>query len=620
MWTTKDPNSIPLEEAEQILSDPDNRRLFPNQYKLLLQSLQFRLKAIKESARLQNPLAWVQPSYEQTLKLNAWVHGINYIVDFDANRVGKTTAGVLNTLLWLIPTAPDYVLHTPYTDHRQRTFHTLPRPNIAQVSAIHQALLAQGLKPSPLLPYDDPQNLESSNFALSLPPSPLPPGYNPNAPRTIWIGAPDNPYHEQIIMPEFKKWIPPHLIEDYSTYSRTIRLATTPPTTLLFKSYDAKETTWSGAAVQGIMLTEGVPQDVINEVKQRYAYPAFASWDYTPYEQRNTQSKSAYAYKVFQGKEILPLHPYVFSGFGITDAPDYILPPDKKADLQRMWANKPEGEARIHGKFFSSSPVILSNYNPDIHALPTTLQQLQQKYAPRPLLYFRGLDPGWGHVTACCWMALAPDNTRYIYRFYSRPQRSIEERCSDIIALSNNTRQPHPSHTGTYQEVPPIPPLEGEKIQITWIDYHTFKTDENTKQPFATNYIRNGLVVRPSITYGPEQRASLLNNLLLPQPHLPHPTTSNPPGSKIYFLINEPGVAAALQKITELYWTTYEKGDKAGLPKDKIQDYDDDELDAVCYVTCPVINYSGFFSSVGEKKTSQTPEKRLSYSNIRQLP
>lgn len=617
MWSTLHPDKISFEDANEILADPQQSLLFPDQFASLLTSISSRLNEVQLAARAANPLAWIQPSYEQTLKLNCWVLGIDYLIDFDANRIGKTAAGVVNALLWLLPTQADWILHQPFTDARGRTFQTLPRPPIIAVAKIADYVAAHNLTPDPRLPYDHPQNLPTYQAAQRIIAA-LPLPHQHQNSKIVWVGAPDNDYQEEIIMPEFKKWIPSASLEDYSAYAHTIRLS--PSITILFKSYDSKDTKWSGAAVDGIMLTEGVPQDVFNEVRQRFKYPAFGSWDYTPYEQRNTASKSALAYKVFKGTESLPLHPYVFHGFGIHDTPSYILPDDKKKDMITMWEGKPQGEARIKGLFYSSSPVILKNYAPEIHAIPLTFQQLQEKYHPRPLLLFRGLDPGWGHVTACCWIALAPDNTRYVYKFYSQAQRSIEERVTDIIHLSGNTRQKNPRSPDHFIEVPASP---SHAIQITYIDYHSFKTDENTKRPFALNYIKHGLVVRPSITIGPELRATQLNDMLQPQLHLPHPTNPGqvPPGSKIYFLINEPGVAAALAKMTELFWQTFEKGEKRGLPKDTTQDYDDDELDAFAYAALPTLTYQSFFSSIEAKdKAGNKGPSSVLFSNIIYAP
>lgn len=616
MWYQLDPDEIPLDQINGILLDPESKLNFPNQYNELLSSIQKRVASLKLLSEEQNRLAYVQPSYEQSLKLNIWWMGADYIVDFDANRSGKTASSVLNAALWIYPNESEWQMFKPHADHLSRTFTILPRPPISALSHIRTLIKQKSLHVNPYEPHSSPENLPSYsiiNDFLRSNRKEFP--KNPRI-RTIWVGAPDHDFHTDTLIPEFTKWFPHHGLKVHNYDGKiSIDLPHKHRTTLIFKSYDSDDTKWAGAAVDGIVLSEGVPQSIFNEVRQRYKYPAFASWDYTPYEPRNTAGKSALAHRVFKDPTLLPLNPIVFSGYGIQNTPDYILPEDKKADLIRTWKDDPEGAARLHGLFYSSSPVILKNYDPKIHAIPLTFQQLRQKFAPRPLILFRGVDPGWSHVTACAWMALAPDNCRYIYRFYSKPQASIEERCQDIIDLSGNKRIRHPKSPTLWQEFSPDPQ---NQIKMTYIDYHTFKTDENTKRPFAHNYVNNGLNVRPSITYGPKERATLFNSLLLPQAHLPHPITLRPPGSKIYFLINEPGVAQALEKMSNLFWQTFERGEKAGLTKDAPQTTEDDEFDATTYVVLPILNYHSFsFSSVDTPDIAGQEEKRLLYSSLK---
>lgn len=619
-WYQRPPESITLLEATEILQDEENRALFPNQFQELIEAVQAQVALMKEQSKADNPLAWFQPSYEQTLKLNAWIYGIDYVVDFDANRIGKTAGGVVNGLLWCLPNDDQWIMFSEYTDHLGRTFRTIPRPPITAMRSIRAALKEAGLQGDPRLPIDDPNNLECYKIVQKLlaaqSPKPSP------SRRTIWVGGPDNEWNAKNIVAEWKKWTPKHNVKSSSDYNHEMVLTYPQPMNkvypegeviILFKSYDSEDTKWSGGAVDGIMMSEGIPNTIFNEIRQRYKYPAFASWDYTPYEPRNTGGKSKLAHDVFKGKEPLPLCPYVYSGFGIESCPEYIMDAEKRADLIKNWKGKPEGDARIKGIFYSSSPVVLKNYDPTIHALHLSFIELRARYAPRPLILFRGVDPGWGHVTSCAWMALAPDNTRYIYRVYAESQRSIEERCTDIINLSGNKRVQHPKSPLIFQER--VEKAENA-IRISFIDYHTFKTDEITKRSYAYNYIQNGLIVRPSVTFGPKERAMLLNDMMLPQAHLPHPTTNKPPGSKIYFLVDEPGVAAALQKMENVFYQTFDKGEKRGLTKEAIQDYDDDELDAVCYVTCPILSYQSFVTS--QKTTHDTgtarPNGRISFT------
>lgn len=618
VWYQQDPEDITLEEANTILADPEAQTLFPDQFAALLESIKKKITHLRTQAEEQNRLAWVQPSFEQALKLNAWIFGIDYIVDFDANRIGKTAGGVLNCYLWTFPHNPEWVMFSPHTDSKGRTYKILPRPPISAIREIKQLLKTHNLTSDPRLAYDDPYNLPTYNFVANWLNSRPKDYFTPNPKkRMYWAGGPTADWiTKEVLMPEFKKWCPQNYLETYSTYDKRMVLKwktnnKNHEVTILFKSYDSDDTVWSGGAVDGIMLSEGVPKDIFNEVRQRYKYPAFGSWDYTPYEPRNTGTKSALAHKVFKDPTILPLSPYVFSGFGILDCPSYILGDDKRADLIKNWQNDPQGDARIHGIFYSSSPVVLKNYNPQIHALQMSFDDLRKKWHPKPLILFRGIDPGWGHITSCAWMALCPDNSRVIYKFYARSQRSIEERCEDIILLSGNTRIPHPKSPHLFTE---HVTSKDTRINLTFIDYHTFKTDEITKRPFAYNYINNGLLVRPSITFGPKERATLFNGLLLPQSHLPHPETKKPPGSKVYFLINEPGVADAVNRMSNLFWLTFEKGEKRGLTKDTVQDYDDDELDAACYVLCPQLIYSSFVQNNNSVDTKRD-DNRMLFSN-----
>lgn len=613
-WYQQNPDDIGLEQANVILNDPQARIDFPNQFNELLECIKKKVKEEQERAKEQNGLAWIQPSYEQSLKLNCWWCGIDYVVDFDANRIGKTTDKVINLFLWTFYNEPEWVMFKWNIDHRNRRYQVLRRPPISALSRIRDFLRENEFQPDPRLPFDHPDNILIFNQVVKFINTHLAEFPQHAKQRTYWVGAPDKDYNKDIIIPEFKKWCPKHFIDHLSMYDGKMTLKFTDKTGrictahIIFKSYDSEDTKFSGAAVDGIMMTEGIPKDIFNELRQRYKYPAFGSWDYTPYEPRNTAGKSALAHKVFKDPTMLPLTPFVFSGFGIEDTPDYILPSEKRKDLIKNWQNDPQGDARIRGIFYSSSPTILKNYNPSIHALDITFDDLKKKYAPRPLILFRGVDPGWGHVTACAWMALAPDNSRYIYRFYSEAQRSISERCNDIIQLSGNQRISHPKNPNLWIEKIEDPK---NKIQITYIDYHAFKTDENTKRPFAHYYIENGLIVRPSITYGPKERAVKLNDMLQVLPHLPHPITKKLGGSKLFFLCREPGVAEALQKMENLFWMTFEKGEKRGMAKDAVQDYDDDEMDATCYVVCPQLSYSSFVKN----NTGQEGENRLLFGS-----
>lgn len=591
------------EEMAAVLEDLENTKLFPRQYREIQQRVKAILDEAVSDAKLADPFAFVQASYEQAIKLNAWWAGITWPIDFDANRIGKTACTIFNALLWILPYNPDAKIYIPYDDHLDRPVRVLPRPSIQTVldiqSFFHER---QHLQPNLDEPYYSEHNLPIWNQIpdhLKLPtrvgsPPVEPPRYQTQA-NTVWHGAPTLDFIKSIILKEWIKWTPPNLIVKNSEYDHIIKLEipikgrkTPIKWDINFKTYESADTVWAGAAVDAIILSEGPTQDVLNEVKQRFKDSAFAAWDYTPYENSNTGPKTAIAHRVFLGREKLPLRTHVYSGFGIENTPEYIMSKRKREDLLRVWENSPEGKARIHGQFFTSTPKALPKLDERTHAIENyTLADLQRRW-PYRLRYFRGLDPGWGHLCSCTWAALTPRNEWFIYRGYTSTGRSVDERVKDIVELSGNylTRIPSSSPIPTYREI-----QSSETYDITYMDHHSWKVDETLKIPFAIHYIRAGLVVTKSIGYGPRERAKAFNNKLTPSAVLSHPTRPDERGSRVYFLVDEPGVREIYAELDALYFKTYQHGERKGLTQEELQDYNDDRFDSTSYLVCsPIVH------------------------------
>ena len=603
----------------------------------LLAIVEKKFEETQLEIRAQVPCAFFKPSYEQSLLLNAWWCGVDFVVCFAANRIGKTASlGVINPLLWILPNNPDWEMFSPslkpnpadegatfianspadqqaglYYDLFQRPVQVLPRPTLAHLSKIREVLLQHPeLAPDPALSHlIEPNKTKFASLqklcptlrptAAAWPYAPTTP--SPSDPATIWIGAPDNDFHRNIIMREWRKWLPKDSIKRWSDADLTFDISnasTTNPTPAEYrfvcKSYESEDTKWSGSAVLGIILTEGLPQSILNEVKQRIKQHGFGSWDYTPYEARNIGSKTQLAYRVYKGEEQLPLRAHIFTRFSARNAPAHILPTQKKDDLIRMWQGLKEGDARLDGIFYSSSPLVLSQLSRPNHTLPWSIEELFERY-PTGQVY-RGLDPGYDHPSVCCWGLLTPGNIWFIYRYYAERQTTIEQRCADIVRLSNNElhRDRWGPNEGQYNLVETHTLPNSEPVVLTATDYHAFKIDEVTGQSASLNYIKNGLLITESTHMKPEDRALTLDNLLRPSEYHTHPITRKTPGSRVYWLINGPGVDAALQKMETLFWDRLASGPNKGEAKDKVPSHKDDELDATCYLTCGPYSHSNY--------------------------
>lgn len=599
-WASNPPTSI--EEIAIILQNFGDRIKEQSQtgetLRFLFRESKKFLENATHKARISHPIAFFKPSYEQALILNCWIWGINFPICFASNRIGKTVVAVINAILWIFPNNPSWLMFKPYIDHFGRLVAVLPRPSINSMLPLQEYFFRNPHLTGDFYkqPYEVP-NLShfktlQTKFAMLQLNSPYP---NPPIIKnsTLWLGAPDHDWHRHTFMRRWKDWLPQSSIQKWNTtdcyFSCTTASTTNPtPTNIEIdcKSYDSESTKWSGDAVQGIILTEGFTKDILSEVKQRIINNGFMSWDYTPAEPRNTGKKVKLAYDVYKGTEQLPLKTHIFVKFSVRDAPDHIIPKEKKADLIRMWEGTSEGKARIDGDFYASSGLVLDKLDRKFHCLDWSLKTLQQKFPDGR--FYRGIDPGLDHPTACCWGYLTYNNIWFIYRFYSERGKTISERCQDIVKLSNNTLQRHHTRSNSifWREVHSRP--DSEVFSNTVIDYHVFKEDENTGLAYANNYINAGLNIVESIHTKPEERAQIANSLLDPHafPYLAHPRTELPPGARIFFLTNQPGVAKALDKMEQLFWDRLRAGENKGEPKDKVQSHGDDELDALCYLVC----------------------------------
>lgn len=595
----------------------------------LLDIVQLSYDATQEEIKVQYPLAYFKPSYEQALLLNCWIWGIDFVVVFAANRIGKTTCMVINGCLWIFPNHPEWemfaarlapnpldegktFIDNPYESEKfyydllGRPVQILQRPTIQQLDLIRFTLKMQPeLVGDPTKSHLDEENIEKfarlqemipEAFASAFPA----PAIEENG--TIWLGAPDNEFHETIIFPEWKRWLPKSAIIKWSDSDLSFTVTTADTTnpcptefTILCKSYESEDTKWSGSAVYGIILTEGLTEAILNEVKQRIKVNGFGSWDYTPYEARNVGSKTALAFKVHKGEEQLPLRSFTFTRFSARKAPAHILPTAKRDDLIRMWEGKKEGDARLDGVFYSSSPLVLSRLDRKFHCINWSVEELFERY-PNGQIY-RGLDPGYDHPSVCCWGLLVPGNIWFIYRYYVERQKTIRERCADIVKLSGNVlkKKKYGPRKEDYnlQEIHPNP--QSEPVVLTAADFHLFKADEVSGQQYSLNYIRAGLIVSESTHMRPEDRAIDLDNKLDKSEYHTHPLIGRTPGARVFFLINGYGVDQALGKMESLFWDRLASGPNKGEAKDKVPTHKEDELDATCYIVCgPYVwtNYS----------------------------
>ncbi len=610
-----------LERKQHLLRSPGRKG---KTLRALLKQLNASVKDIHDEAKKQQPLAFCLPSYEQAIVLNAWMYGICFLCIYCANRIGKTAVEYINVELWIYPNNPRWKIFMPYhvgdpiddpmnanTDNPNegKLVRVFPRPSIDALKKIRKALARKPSdipNPLPREPYYHPQNQKVLQWLQKQ----VPEAYRPCFPDhpwpkggKIWFGGPDHKHHKEILMPLWKEWLPIGSIERYTVTEQEISIKVphgdpdNPKFTaweLIGKSYESEDTKWSSGAVDVILLTEGVTPKILKEVGMRFKDPGIGGHDFTPYEAINSGAASALAQRILTGKQKLSVPHFVFTEFTVYAAPLHIIPEDKKKGIIEQYKDDPEGKARLEGKFYSSSMLILPQLSRDIHLLPFTPAQMFQRW-PNGRIY-RGLDPGLDHPTACVWGYLLPSNVWIIYRILAEQGLTIQGRCQKIALKSNNKMIPHKWGKGPkdYYMVECHPKPNSELVVATVCDYHTFKQDEVTGSCYAEHYHTNGLAIIESVHTGPEDRVIAFNDLLQPSAFIQHPIKLTPPSPGVFFLQYGENILQTFEKWEELYWERLKSGDNKGQPKDKVPEHGDDELDGTCYVTGQGFRWTNF--------------------------
>jgi hypothetical protein len=626
-----------VQRYKHLLKSPGRKGKFLRE---LLKEVKSDLGEVEDTARQQDPMSFFKPSYEQALILNCWIWGIQYICIYTANRIGKTTVEIMNFLLWIFPNDPKWkkqgilrayhVGEKGYDEENKdnpnkgKLVQVLPRPDISTIKKLHKAIKRLGLKPNPKEPHYSPHNAKILQQLQKAVPEAFRPAY-PYAPwnkgGSCWMGAPDHKHHEDKIMPIWRQYIPSSSLERYTVTDREITIKVMGPkrTTVwevIGLSYEQKETKWASGATEAILLTEGVPSEIFKEAKLRFKDGGIGGHDFTPYDPANTSASSALAKRIKTGAEGMPLPYYVFEKFSVYTAPVHILPQDKKDGLIASFKDDPQGKARLDGEFYTSSGLILSNLNREVHLLPWTIPQMFSRF-PTGRIY-RAVDPGLDHPTACAWGLLLPTNQWIIYRILSERGLDIPTRCQRIIELSGNrVARKHygPGPKDFYRtEIHPNP--HSEVPVMTICDYHTFKKDETTGNPYSLNYTTNGLQIVESVHTGPEDRAVAMDSALKADPYLPHIANSPsvPPGPKVFFLQNGPGIMEWVVKMESFYWERITHGPNKGEAKDQLPSHGDDELDAICYLICSPYVWTKYRPSAIVTGDAE-PELHLQFAN-----
>lgn len=116
------------------------------------------------------------------------------------------------------------------------------------------------------------------------------------------------------------------------------------------------------------------------------------------------------------------------------------LPESEILDAATNWSDE-EKAVRLYGNFRFLSGIVYKEFVKEY----APVGHIVRPFAiPADWPKFRALDWGNAHPTACLWMAVAPNETYYIYREYVMRYASVEKHAKAILELSGSEKYEKP--------------------------------------------------------------------------------------------------------------------------------------------------------------------------------
>jgi len=564
------------------------------------------------------PIGFFKPSWEQAHVLNSWhpdyepeaaPQGYQICCNFGGKRALKTSATVINALLWMIPNDPNWIIWEPYVDEWGREVRVLPRFKWDEWKRSGRRIYDADEPPK--------QTFES------------------------WHGCVDEGHWKEKVCKEYGKWLPDKFIarrgKDREWYVADKWFKVKHGSTVHAKLYGSDQQAWSGKELWLITLDEAPTRDKLDEAVFRTRY---LHWSFTPGDPANLGEKSALAREVFDGDYKLPFKAkFLFPKTKFT--PGFAI--DRELIEQRValaGLRGEQGRVEVEGGFFDSSPRVFTHFKPEHNILPvdgeTVVRAIRDELSYEELRKWpwlarlkeanilRGFDEGLLHPTACAWMALLDTGERIFFRELEESDASVQERCERIIALSGNKRVQLQTHgnlsekdrmlllrygnellgdqvrekrTGT-RTPRYVERFVREPVRRTMADSKIFRRDpQYPLDNWTENYSRNGLRMSRPLYLLPEERCDVVNGLFRvdqTRRHLvPGMGGEDNYGCGLY-LTND--LVIMRKRIEHFLRGQFTSGPRRGEYTGKPQLTGDDLIDSASYVAC-------------EKLTWQDPSK-----------
>lgn len=574
----------------------------------MLDDVMETVRRLGDVAKSHCPIAFFKPSWEQALIINTWHPdyedgGYQSVGIFSANRIGKTCAVIINTLLWLLPNNPDWPIFEELEDPPRFNIPDVPESGIARPSRgkyrIHRRpdwrawrrtgkLIMPGAEDSPMGPCE------------------------------VWHGVENDTDYTNRIAGEFGgkdgylAWIDRDAVArrpdgGLAVFKQERTIKTKYGQSIIGRTYGSDIQAWAGKVARIVNMDEGFEKAYYTESTTRVEGGGYYLWAYTPAEARNIGPRSQLAHQVYAGKLDLVGRAKFFIDFAMEDAPAHVLDPQKKAtDLARYAKLGGEGRIRARGGFFNSSPNVFTNFSRERNVLPIDgpevllairgeiverwkdefgllrASELQAAFYQANII--RGMDEGLANPTACVWVAILRGNEYVAFREFEESGLSVSDRCVSIIDRTGNKRVlMNPGVVAERQRWREEQPKDGTgmKIRRTFADSKMFKRDpEQPSDNWTENYVKAGLRIERAGNIGPAARCDSANDALRAESTRKHLVLAGENGPRGYITRD---CLKVIERCESYLWQQIASGQRVGEFTDKPEAKDDHVVDAWCY-------------------------------------
>lgn len=355
---------------------------------------------------------------------------------------------------------------------------------------------------------------------------------------------------EQILIPLYKRWVPPETLmgdswdSAYSLSDRVLKFKN--GSTLEFLSYEQDMDKHAGTSRHFVHFDEEPPKHIFGENMLRLLDTNGKYWiTMTPLLGMTWLYEEHYLPAV-EGKKDS-------ANFSVIEVSTGDNPHINRDALERVMdgiEDKAERQAREHGKFIQLGGKIFKSFDEDIHVIEPMIP-------PTNWAWYTSIDSGWNNPTAVLWHAVSPDGTVVTFAEHYASEMTVAEHSKVIHEREKKW---------------------GKQAEIRTGDPAMRQTKESTGTSIQQEYALNGVYLAlDGVPTGP---GSVAIGIARMQQYLRVDSASK----KTHWYITADCVKL-VEQMKKLRWATYssKKVEYDNNPQEKIHKKDDHAPDSARY-------------------------------------